>query len=289
MKLFKPMLAKDADLTKLRFPLIASPKLDGVRATVINGVLMSRSLKPIPNKHIQSLFANCEYFDGELIVGDPTSKTTYKDTVSEVMSHDRTNGCRFFVFDHIERTDLSFEDRHLALSEDIDNSNVITLEQKRILTLVELSVYEEYCLELGYEGLITRAPDTAYKFGRASENSQELNKIKRFKDSEAWIIGFEERLHNANAATVNELGRTQRSSHAAGKVPMGTLGALKCKLDDGTEFNIGTGFDDTERQHIWNNQDKFLDRLAKFKYFPIGMDKAPRHPVYLGMRAGFDV
>lgn len=80
---FKPMLGKDADFNKLRFPLLASPKLDGVRAIIINGVVMSRSLKPIPNKHIQTLFADCEYLDGELIVGDPTSKTVYKDTVSE--------------------------------------------------------------------------------------------------------------------------------------------------------------------------------------------------------------
>ena len=29
--LFKPMLATDADLTKLVFPLLASAKLDGVR------------------------------------------------------------------------------------------------------------------------------------------------------------------------------------------------------------------------------------------------------------------
>ena len=88
--MFKPMLASDANLDSLRYPLIASPKLDGVRATVRDGVVYSRSNKPIPNKHVHSLFKNYEYFDGELIVGDPTSPTVYRDTVSEVMSHDKT-------------------------------------------------------------------------------------------------------------------------------------------------------------------------------------------------------
>jgi DNA ligase 1 len=53
MKNFKPMLAVDCgDVNALRFPLFASPKLDGVRAVVMNGGLMSRSLKPIPNVNV---------------------------------------------------------------------------------------------------------------------------------------------------------------------------------------------------------------------------------------------
>ena len=77
MSIFKPMLATDADLNNLRFPLLASTKLDGVRAVVRDGVVYSRSNKPIPNQYVQRLFAEYEHFDGELIVGEPTSKTCY--------------------------------------------------------------------------------------------------------------------------------------------------------------------------------------------------------------------
>lgn len=73
--IFRPMLATDADLGKLRFPLLASAKLDGVRAVVRDGVVYSRSNKPIPNAYVQQKFSRFEHFDGELIVGDPTSKT----------------------------------------------------------------------------------------------------------------------------------------------------------------------------------------------------------------------
>ena len=95
-------------------------------------------------------------------------------------------------------------------------------------------------------------------------------------------------MHNGNEATTNELGRTKRSSHQAGKTGRGDLGALIVRFYD-VEFNIGTGFDDVERAEIWNHRDRFLGKLAKFKYFSVGVKDAPRHPVFLGWRAGVDL
>ena len=48
---FKPMLAfsKLPDFRMLKFPLYVSPKLDGIRASMQGGRLVSRSLKPIAN------------------------------------------------------------------------------------------------------------------------------------------------------------------------------------------------------------------------------------------------
>ena len=86
MTLFKPMLATDAVLEKLRFPLLASPKLDGVRAIVRDGVVYSRSNKPIPNVFVQETFKGLDHADGELIVGLPTAKDCMQATMSGVMS-----------------------------------------------------------------------------------------------------------------------------------------------------------------------------------------------------------
>ena len=63
----KPMLAAPSDGNDLKYPIMVSPKLDGVRAIIIDGVVMSRSLKPIPNKYVQSLFGLEKFngFDGE--------------------------------------------------------------------------------------------------------------------------------------------------------------------------------------------------------------------------------
>ena len=92
---------------------------------------------------------------------------------------------------------------------------------------------------------------------------------------------------NGNEATINELGRTKRSSHAAGKTGRGDLGAILVRFGE-IEFSIGTGFNDAERDTVWNNQSDYLGRLAKFKYFPIGVKEAPRHPVFLGWRDASD-
>ena len=107
--------------------------------------------------------------------------------------------------------------------------------------------------------------------------------MKRMKSDEAEIIGFTERQHNGNEPTINELGRTKRSSHKENLTGRNDLGALIVRFGD-IEFNIGTGFTDDERNEIWANRDKYLGKIVKFKYFPIGMKDAPRHPVYEGVR-----
>lgn len=95
-------------------------------------------------------------------------------------------------------------------------------------------------------------------------------------------------MHNGNEATVNELGRTKRSSHKENKTGRGDLGALVLRHPDGFTFNVGTGFTDDDRALVWKDRDTFVGKLAKVKYFAIGMKDAPRHPVFLGWRDGSD-
>lgn len=282
--MFKPLLATDADLEKLRFPLLASAKLDGIRAIVIDGKVMSRSLKPIPNEYVQGLFNELDAADGELIVGDPTSKTVYRDTVSGVMSVAGTPDVSFYVFDHIRFPTKRYTDRHNLLHYDSIRYPHVKIHEQHVVTCLDtLLKLEEKMLDKGYEGLILRDPNAQYKYGRSTMKEGILLKLKRFVDAEAEVIGFEERMHNGNEATTNELGRTKRSSHMAGKTGRGDLGALIVRFGD-VEFNIGTGFDDVERRTVWDNRDNYLGRLAKFKYFPVGVKEAPRHPVFLGWR-----
>lgn len=287
---FKPLLASPADLDNLRFPLMASAKLDGVRAIVKDGVVLSRSLKKIPNLHVQSTFGNAEFegFDGELIVSTPTSKTCYTDTVSGVMRVSGTPDVRFYVFDDITWPKRGYYERRPRLGNHIC-PHLVEVTQNIVHTLDELLRMEERHLTLGYEGLILRDPNAPYKFGRSTTKEGILLKLKRFTDSEFEVIGYEERQHNGNAATTNELGRTKRSSHAAGKSGLGDLGALVLQ-GDGFTFNCGTGFDDATRKALWAQRDSGLvGRIAKVKHFEIGAKTAPRHPVFLGFRDARDM
>src|SRR3972149_596598 len=83
------------------FPMLLSPKLDGIRCLVIDGVAVGRSLKPIPNKYVQLLFGRREFngLDGELIVDSPIAKEVFQVTSSGVMSIEGQPKVKFYVFD----------------------------------------------------------------------------------------------------------------------------------------------------------------------------------------------
>jgi DNA ligase-1 len=285
---FKPMLAASCELDKLRFPLYASAKLDGVRAVIRDGVVLSRSLKPIPNTHVQGLFGALEGLDGELVVGLPTSPTCYRDTVSGVMSKDGEPSVMLFVFDTCIYMDEPYNTRFERVHNYPQRRGVVKLSQALVTTLDELLLLESQMLALGYEGLILRDPVGLYKFGRSTAKEGGLLKLKRMNTDEGIVIGFVEQMHNANEATTNELGRTQRSSHKENKHGKSTLGALQVRWGE-VEFEVGTGFTDYERQLIWDAQDAYIGSVISFNHFPIGVKDKPRHPSFKGFRDRIDL
>lgn len=292
MKQFKPMLAGKVEPDKLKFPVLASPKIDGVRCVIKDGVALSRSLKPIPNKFIQSIIGDRTYngFDGELVVGNLLDKDLYRNTVSGVMREDGEPKFRFLVFDNFNNPHIPYIDRYNSLPISEENDYINPLSASMINTAEELETYEISKLNIGYEGVMVRDPNGPYKFGRSSVKEGYLLKIKRFEDSEAVIIGFEELLHNDNVATTNELGRTARSSHKENMVPTNTLGAfivvdVKTKI----EFSIGTGFLAYDRIKFWEDRNVLVGKIVKYKYFATGSKDKPRFPVFLGFRDIIDL
>jgi len=288
---FKPLLADDADLKKLRYPVLASPKMDGVRATFINGRLMTRSLKPLANRAIDVEFYSPHPLDGELIVGDPRSKSVFRDTMKVVSAHNADiTDLQFYVFDLVT-SDFPFKDRLAFTIQCIQEvRRFVHVPHAMVTNETELLRLEEVMLDQGYEGLMLRDPLGKYKFGRSTVSEGILLKLKRKLRSEAEVIGFEEQMHNGNEAKLDNLGYTERSSHQANKVPMGTLGALKVRdLVSGVDFNIGTGFTFADRSEIWSNQEKYLHQIASYEYLPIGVKDRPRHPTFVGWRAREDL
>ncbi len=282
MKPFRPMLASPFDEALLKFPVLASPKLDGVRAIVRDGVVLSRALKPIPNKWVQQRFSHLEHFDGELIVGKSNHPDVLRTTTSGVMRVEGEPDVSFHVFDHVENHARLYTARYGLLQSDHQN-NVFVVPQEEIGSLFELNAFERDILAQGWEGVMLRRPDAPYKFGRSTAREGYLLKVKRFHDDEFEIVGFEEEMFNANEATTSELGRTKRSSHKANKVPKGRLGALVLKYGN-TTFNCGTVFNDAERENIWAERERYLGQFAKIKYFAHGIKDVPKLLSFLGIR-----
>ena len=286
---FRPLLASPVDWALLTYDdLLLSPKLDGIRAIVRNGVVVSRSLKPIPNKHVQRLFGHLEHYDGELICGEPNAHDVYRKTNSAVMSVNGEPEITFYAFDHISEPDADYLTRYEKLEE---SDNVVVLTQHGVASREEVHRLETIYLDQGYEGVMLRKARgtlSKYKFGRATAKSCTLLKAKNFSDSEAVIVGFEELMKNGNEATTDALGHTVRSAHQANLIPMGTLGAIVCETSEGVEFKIGSGFDAATRQEIWDKRGNLFGRLVKFKHFEVGQKEAPRFPIFLGLRDEID-
>ncbi len=291
--MFKPMLAgKCTDLETLNYPVLVSPKLDGVRATVQAGQLFSRSLKPIPNANVQAMFAGLpDGLDGELIFGTPTDEDVYRNTVSIVMSEDKSaQGIIFYVFDFFGSDGFAQRLKNLptldmVLSQKIF-SNVHPLQHRIATNAKQVTTWEEKWLEEGYEGLMIRSLYGPYKEGRSTEKEGYLLKLKRFCDSEAVVLGYEEQMHNANEAKTNALGRTERSTAQDGLVGAGVLGALVVHdaAVSEVDFAIGTGFNAADRTSLWKQRKTLAGRKVKYTYFPTGSKERPRFPVYQGFR-----
>lgn len=289
--MIKPMLAGKAELSKLKYPLFASPKLDGVRGMVADDVLRSRSWKEFPNTYVADRFSIGFYngLDGELILGDPRAKDVYRVTNGALQRHDGEPDVKFYVFDEFDNKEPY--DRRLAnLIDFIGEDHIVVVDQEVVNNEQELLAAEEEYLGQGYEGLMLRSVDGLYKFGRATVKGGELLKLKRFEDSEAEIVGYYEEMHNGNTAKKNAFGRTERSSHKANLVGKSRLGGLHVRdIKSGVEFDIGTGFDEAERIELWEGRDKLKGQIVKYKSFAIGVKDKPRHPVYLGPRHAWDL
>lgn len=289
----------------LRFPLLASPKLDGIRCIVKNGLALSRSLKPIPNKHVQGILSRLPsdlVLDGELIVGDPYHPNVMQKTTSGVMSENGEPSFTYFIFDCIpelpDHEYTPFKERYDwlniyvgGLSEDMVK-HVVLLRQSVVTSIEELDRYEAKCLNIGYEGVMVRDITGFYKFGRSTVKEGYLLKIKRFIDGEALLMGVNELMHNENELTKDNFGLAKRSSHKVNQVPGGTMGSLRVKdLETQLEFEIGTGFTSELRQQIWNNRHDLMKyaTIIKYKHFNSGVKTLPRFPVFIGFRDPSDL
>lgn len=294
MKPFRPLLAVACeDITKIKYPALLSEKLDGIRASIHNGVVMSRSMKPIPSKVVQEKFGRPEYegYDGEIIYGDKNARDVFNKSTRACMSHEfpeefDIDNLHFYVFDVIGEEPYAVR---YGLMEPDTKNNVHRLWSTYVNSPEEVAKYESEFLQDGAEGVILRSPTGKYKQGRSTLKEGILLKVKRFTDEEATVVGFEEKMHNANEATTGELGQTKRSSHQENMIPCNTLGALIVSSEKWGEFKIGTGFDDELRQEIWDNRGSVLGKLVKFKYFEAGVKDKPRFPVFLGWRSELDM
>ena len=299
-KPFRPLLSPNESpqtrptfFEEQEYPLLVSPKLDGIRATCRDRTLLSRTGKPIPSYQAQEEFSKIEFLDGELIEGNETDFDVYNRTQSHIMSADKPGDLSYRVFDftHPDWLDKPFYERLEHATSLINASNIPNVSSvfhSEVNNYDELIEYEDAQLELGYEGIMMRSPVGRYKQGRATFKEGIIYKLKRFTDLEGLVVGFEEAFTNINEQERDELGYAKRSSSKAGRIPANTLGKF-IVLWGNIEVRVSPGnFNHQQRKEIWDNREHHLHKYLKYRTFTHGTKDIPRHARALGFRDPMD-
>lgn len=233
---------------------LMSEKLDGVRGYWDGKQLLSkngnvfyppaafvRDLPPFP-------------LEGELWGG----RGTFEQTVSIVKKqqpHDGWLQLRFAIFD-VPQAPGGFTAR-LANANGWFGAHPSTyafvIPQSPVRDHVHLQQELQRIEELGGEGLIVRMPDAFYAGGRRPE----ILKVKNYQDAEATVV-----------AHLPGKGRNE-----------GRLGSLLVALDDGTQFKIGSGFSDVERQ-----SPPPVGAVVTFKFYGTYQSGIPKFPSFMRIR-----
>jgi DNA ligase-1 len=232
-----------------------SEKLDGVRAYWDGKQFLSRlgNLLHAPDWFLAGLPDSP--LDGELW----TERKKFQRTVSIVRRQDKNElwkEVRFVVFD-APAAGGGFEERMAFLKDALARGKPAFArehEHARCTGVAHLREELARIEALGGEGLMLRQPQSRYEAGRSST----LLKVKTFHDAEAVVIG-----HEPGA------GRHK-----------GRLGALSVRLENGTQFAVGTGFSDAER-----GNPPAVGSIITFRYQELSEAGVPRFPSYVGVRS----
>lgn len=291
---FKPMLSPREDplsypdyFKKLQYPLLASPKLDGIRAIIKDGTAFSRTFKALPSGQVQDEFTLINHFDGEILEGNPSDTDVYNRTQSHVMSFDKTGDLSYHVFDwcHEDWLHRPFYERlEMARKMLPSTPSYKFVDHISIETEKELLEYEEYVLKQGYEGIMMRSPVGYYKTGRGTFKEGLIYKLKRFEDVECPIWDFIEKQINTSPQERDELGYAKRSDKKDFKESAGMVGAFVVSFEE-QELIVAPGaFSHDELITMWENQELYRGAPLKFRFMRHGMKDKPRFPRAVGLR-----
>lgn len=314
----KPMLATDWDESKVSFPVVGEPKVDGVRGLNMHGGLTGRSLKLFKNRFTTSFYSQEFFkgFDGELAAAEETHPDLCRLTTSALGTITGEPFTLWWLFDYLNplwSEDPGYWQRYQELKKAVAGLQIReeyqpwagrlrVIPAKLINNIEDLNAFDEENLAAGFEGTIIRDPYGKYKHGRSTVREGGLLRIKQFIESEAIVEAIVEGRSNQNEAQVNELGLQFRSSHQENMVSNGLVGSLTCRalatvkdrntvvIEKDQIITVSPGnMPHDLRKYYFENQHELLGKTIKFKFFPKGIKDKPRFPTFVTIRQAEDM
>ena len=229
---------------------VMSEKLDGIRAYWNGKHLISRGGKII---HAPKWFTKSYppfEIDGEL-----WTKRGDFENISSIVRDKRPGkeweNIKHYIFEVPHAQGGLFE--RLKKLKPYVGQTIRIIEQIPVKDNTHFALLLKEVEQKGGEGLVVRDPKALYINKRTSK----ALKVKTFQDAECKVIGYTE---------------------GKGKYT-GLLGAIRCQLESGIEFKIGTGFSYEDRKNP-----PMIGTEVTFKYQEITKYGKPRFPVFLRVR-----
>ena len=262
-------------LLKWKPPYIVQPKLDGDRCrAVYNKIhgwqLLSSSSRIFPSMpHIIRALSSSDIptsveLDGELYNPNLSFEEIHGRVSRTVNLHPDYQNISYYIFDIV--------DESLPQWKRLQNLNSLkqTLPPETYVVPYYLAENIEGIIKIckmslsaGFEGIIVRDFNAHY----VRKRSPCIMKYKPKKDDYYTIVGYKQ--------MIDKNGQ-----------PKDMLGALICRGDDGTEFSVGSGLDDTTRLKYWpvKYAETLLGKTVHIQYQHLTSgNKIPRFPVLISI------
>lgn len=288
-RITRPMKGATYNGTKIKLPVLVTPKIDGIRFTMVNGEPLTAQFKKIPNRKLRAFLEENmqEGLDGELKAPGKFNKTS-----SIVMSHEHPDWkkVKIIVFDYVAKyLDRSYSLRMKDL-ECLKNKHIVKLLPTVIFDMKGLREFEKRCLAEGHEGVMYRSIGGPYKCGRSSIKESYLVKLIKIYTAEAKVIGFKQMESNKNEQEKDAFGYSKRSSKKAGKVLLPLVGSFVCKVINGRHKNkiikVG-GITRKLGADAFANFSNYKNKVLTFMSKDYGEKDLPRQARFKEWRSGY--
>jgi DNA ligase-1 len=267
------MLAKNFDdyKHKIKFPVFAQPKLDGIRCVITKDGMFSRNGKvinscPHVREELQYVFDQVPHIvlDGELYCDklnndfNKICSLVKKTKPTKEDLEEAATTIQYWVYDIVD-TELLFENRIQLIEKLIDTSVTIQKVPTGCFhNMEDIDTHYGYCIDHGFEGQMIRL-NGKYE----NKRSKSLLKRKEFQDREYTILDVIE-------------GEGNRS---------GLAGAMLFENELGIKFNSNIKGDRAYLKELLVNKAQYIGREATVKYFNLTpSNNLPRFPYVIKIR-----